>query len=176
MKKPGAVESVLLLQPARLAIGFLFLFSGWMKLQPAPKGGIAGPQMFALSIRSFEIGVVNDYLMPFVTFAIPWTEVVCAIALLLGLWTRSAAALLLLLLVSFTGAIISVIARGMDVTCSCFGNAHLYCDGPVGWCKVGENAVLMALVVLILVRGGGRLSADWMLKHTAQPGADSGRL
>jgi hypothetical protein len=48
----------------------------------------------------------------------------------------------------------------MDVTCGCFGKYDLLCSGPLGWCNVGQNTLLLAGAVLVLVRGPGSASLD----------------
>ncbi len=157
-----ALETLVLLL-ARLALGGLLAFSGWMKLKPGnlpmPGGGTAdsGPQLFLNNLRSFEIGM-PDHLLVLAAFAVPWTEIVCAAALLFGLWARPAGALAAALLLAFTGGVVSVLLRHMNVNCGCFGDLELLCVGPLGWCKVAENGALIAIALLVAWRGSGGLA------------------
>ncbi len=144
-----ALESTVLLL-ARLGLAAVFGFAAFVKL--------TGPQSFADSVKAFK--VLPDHLVILATFTIPWAEALCAVLLLLGLWTRAAALVLSVQLAIFIAGIISVLVRGMDVKCGCFGQYDLMCSGPLGWCNVGQNALLLAGALLILVRGGGGASAD----------------
>lgn len=139
----------------RFAIAGLFLFAAYQKLF-APD---SGPQKFALAIHSFK--VLPDHLVLLATGAIPWLEVICGILLLCGVWTRAAATLLALLLIGFTAAVISVLARGLPVSCGCFGNLTLLCSKDVMTnCKVLENALILLPTLLVAFFGGGFLDFD----------------
>ncbi len=143
----------------RIALGVLFLFSAYQKL----KLGVdvpgdyqpSGPFTFALAVKSFDL-VPIDWVPTF-AFVVAWVEAVAGIALVVGLWTRAAGLLALLMLLSFTGAVVSVILRHKDLSCGCFGRFKLICQGPVGWCKVGENLVLISVAYVVALRGRNRL-------------------
>lgn len=144
-----------ILLACRLAIAALFLLAAYQKLF-APE---FGPQKFAMAIHSFKI--LPDHLVLLATAAIPWMEVICAVLLIVGLWTRAAGWLLVAMLVVFTAAVASVILRHMSVTCGCFGNLTLLCPKEkLSWCKVGENALILIPTVLVAVFGGGYLELE----------------
>jgi uncharacterized membrane protein YphA (DoxX/SURF4 family) len=145
----GAYSLVALL--LRIGLGGLFLLAAFYKLRD--------PMTFAEAVMAYRMGL-PDALTQLATYAVPWTEVFCGVALVLGLWTRAAAAVFIALIGVFLVGIISVIARDLNITCGCFGKFKLYCEGPVGWCKVGENLALSALAGVLLVCGGGRISLD----------------
>lgn len=152
----GAFESLALLV-LRMAIGGLFAFSAWNKLYPAPDPMLpSGPQQFALAMKSFEL--LPDHLVMLMAFAVPWCEAICAAFLIVGFWTRAGAFLLLTMIVSFTLAVASVLARQMNITCGCFGSFHLLCKGPISTCKIIENCVLMLPLLVVWARGPGRLA------------------
>lgn len=65
---------------------------------------------------------------------LPCLQLTLAFALIVGWWIREAFALTLLLFVGFMGVQISAIARGLDVTCGCFGTAA---SVKVGWQTFG---------------------------------------
>lgn len=163
---------------ARWVIGGLFLFSGaaklgWLEplqsidlLVPLASQGI-DPANFAASVKGFRI--LHNDLIPFVTFLIPWLEVVAAGALLLGLATRGAARLIASLLVLFCLAMLSVIVRGIDVECTCFGK---FLGGAVGWMSILRNLVILAIVWPVARYGGGLLALGNLLPS---PRADRGQ-
>ncbi|QOI99669.1 MAG: DoxX family membrane protein [Phycisphaeraceae bacterium] len=155
MSPTRSIEPWVLLT-ARLALGVLLLVSAYMKLKT---GAIVdGPFAFALAVRSFEI--LPDALVPFAAFAVPWTEAVAGACLVLGLFARGAGTLSLALLITFTLAVVSVVLRGMNLSCGCFGEYKLICSGAAGWCKVGENMILIALAMLPAARGAGAVALD----------------
>jgi len=135
----------------RLALGGLFIAAAYFKLRD--------PLTFAEAIMAYRMGL-PDALTQLATYAVPWTELFCAVALVLGLWTRAAAAVFIALIGVFLVGIVSVIARDLNITCGCFGKFKLYCDGAVGWCKVRENLVLAAGAMVLVAWGGGRASLD----------------
>lgn len=149
------ILSKLFLMLCRFAVAALFLFAAYQKLF-APD---SGPQKFALAISSFKI--LPDHLVLLATGTIPWLEVICGILLVCGLWTRAAATVLALLLIGFTGAVISVLVRGLPVSCGCFGNLTLLCSKDVmTGCKVAENALILLPTLLVAYFGGGFLDFD----------------
>lgn len=154
-------ESVVLLLPVRLVLGGVFGFAAVLKLRD--------PQEFVFSIKAFEIfdPVAHDYLIKLLAFAIPWAELLIAVALILGFWARGAATLLAVQLVGFTLGILSVIAKNKEISCGCFGDYEWPCSSPVGWCHVGRNAVLLAGSLLLAWRGAGVVSIDGAM-HRAE--------
>ncbi len=151
---PGSLVSLLL----RFVLGGLFLFSAWQKLKPGNPPEPAGSQTFALSVKAFEI--LPDSVIPYIASGIAWTELLCAIAIILGLYTRAATTILIFAIISFTIGVISVIQRGLPITCGCFGKFKLFCEGPVSWCKVGENSVFLLALLILLALNSGRFAMD----------------
>lgn len=145
----------LILFGLRFAVAALFLFAAYQKLFDPN----SGPQKFALAINSFKI--LPEHLVHLAAGAIPWIEVICGVLLILGLWTRASATVLVLLLVGFTIAVASVLMRKMSVTCGCFGNLTLLCPHDVmTWCKVFENTLIFIPTALVAAFGGGYLELD----------------
>ncbi len=137
----------------RLVLGGLFVLAASLKL--------AHPQDFANSVLAFKVfPPAADHLNYLATFVVPWTEMLCGVLLILGLWTRSAALVLTLLLGVFLGGILSVLARNLDVSCGCFGKFEFPCGKVVGPCHIARNAVLIVMALLVLARGPGGLALD----------------
>jgi uncharacterized membrane protein YphA (DoxX/SURF4 family) len=151
---PSAVLLVL-----RTVLGGVFLLAAYQKLFSGPNAS----QNFLEAIQAFRV-VSNDGLLKFGTFAFPWTELVCGLALIWGIWTRAAGLVLALLLAFFIALLVSAIERGMaGKPCACFGNFHLICQGAVGWCKVVEDIGLLVLAVALQSYGGGRFAVGRVL-------------
>ena len=152
----------------RLAVAGLFLFAAYQKLFESADA----PQKFALAINSFKI--LPEHLVHLATGAIPWIEVICGVLLILGLWTRAAAAVLGIMLVAFTIGVASVLLRDMSVTCGCFGKFSLICQhDKMTWCKIGENAIILTPTLLVAIFGGGFLTLDGNTCKTGPVSASS---
>ena len=140
----------------RVLLGGLFCFAASMKIRD--------PQTFIEAIQAFKV-LESDWWTLFGTYAIPWIEMFAGLALIVGVWSRAAAMILVGLLCVFIGAIIHTIPLPgkKAIPCSCFGRYELFCTGGVSWCKVRENCGLIALGLVPMLFGGGRLSLDWLL-------------
>ncbi len=140
----------------RLLLAALFAYAAVLKLD--------NPQAFANSVKAFEI--LPDHLAQLATFAVPWTEIVIAACLILGFWTRAAATLLAIVLAVFIYAIVSVLTRGLIVSCGCFGDAAKgICGDTLGWCNVVQNSVLLGLTLVVAIGGYGRTGLDCMVRR-----------
>ena len=151
----------------RLALGGLFVLAAYQKLFAGPFAS----QNFSESIRAFRV-VEDMELVRLATFMIPWVELFAGLALIAGLWTRGAALTVGLLLTVFIAGIVSVELRGLVADCSCFGKYKLLCGNdaielfkpprtkPVGWCKVGEDAVMVLMATALCTYGGGWVALD----------------
>jgi len=151
-KNPAAMGWLSL--ACRIALGGLFIFAGTMKLMK--------PQGFADSIMGFKMlnPDTQGHLIITLAYVIPWTEVIAGTLLVLGLWARASATVIVSMLVAFIGGVLSVIARDIDAKCSCFGSIEWPCTGGVGWCQVIRNVVMIAMAVPILRWGAGSLAVD----------------
>jgi putative oxidoreductase len=136
---------------SRVVLGGLFVYAGVLKLR--------NPIHFKQAINAFKMGF-PDHLTILATYAIPWTEVVAGALLVAGLWARSAALVVGTMLLAFVGAMASVIVRGIETKCACFGELEFPCEGPVGWCHLARNGVLFGLALVVLFGGAGSLALD----------------
>ncbi|MFI4882120.1 MAG: DoxX family protein [Phycisphaerales bacterium JB064] len=141
----------------RVFLAGVFGFAAYMKLR-----NDAASEAFAESIQAFDVldAMQHHHLVTLATFAVPWLEVLCGVLILFGLWTRAAAFSMLAALGVFMWAIYSVIARGLNIECGCFGDFSFPCGDAVGACQLWRNGVLAALCLFLLIRGGGRASLD----------------
>lgn len=156
----------------RLFLAGVFGFAAYMKLQNE-----AAAQAFAESIQSFDVldKANHHHVLTLSTFAVPWAEAICAVLILVGFWTRAAAFVMLSALGVFMWAIYTVIARDLNVECGCFGDFNFPCDDRVGMCQMYRNGVLAAACLFLIIRGGGRLSIDRLLRpHRADDGLEDG--
>ncbi len=95
----------------RIVIGMVFSLSGLAK--------ISDPINFFAALG--ELRIFPDFFIRFFAVYLPWLEFFLGLFLLFGLFYRSAALLIALLNIIFSGAIISLIAREIVIDCGCFG-------------------------------------------------------
>ena len=97
----------------QIALGVIFIVAALPKL--------ADPPSFAHMIYNYRIlpgGLVNLSAL-----IMPWVEILCGLALVLGIWTRPARDLIALLLIVFIVAIGINLFRGNAIDCGCFNVA-----------------------------------------------------
>jgi putative oxidoreductase len=111
------ITSILSSQPlqvlARLVLGGIFIYASLDK--------IAHPLEFAKIIKNYQI--LPGFLITLLSVILPWLELFAGFLLISGLWTRSAALLLSLLLLVFILALGVNAFRGIDVSCGCFSTS-----------------------------------------------------
>lgn len=95
----------------RILVGGIFLVSGLAK--------ISDPVRFILTLREFRL--FPEVVVPFTAIYLPWLEFFLGLFMLLGILYRTSALMLACLNFMFMLAILSVIIRGIEVDCGCFG-------------------------------------------------------
>ncbi len=141
--RPARTSRGTALTLVRILLGGLFVWSGVSKL--------LDPLFFAFALKAFHLGL-SDAAVSRLAFIIPWLEALAGAVLALGFWTRASAVMVLALLLGFSTGIISLLVRGMDVRCPCFGATELVCEGPLGVCHLIRNAILIALAIFVATR------------------------
>jgi len=97
----------------QLALGLIFVIAALPK--------IGDPPSFAHMIYNYRI--VPGGLINISALVMPWLEILCGMALLLGIWTRAARNLIALMLLVFIVAISINLFRGNAIDCGCFNVA-----------------------------------------------------
>ena len=122
----------------RLVLGGVFVWAGTAKLVEIPS--------FVEAVAAFDILPV-DWAVPF-ALSVIWIELIAGGLLLLDIWPRSNALVVLGLLVVFSAALGINMYRGNDVTCGCFGG-----DGgsSLAWTLL-RDLLLAGGAVVLLVR------------------------
>lgn len=96
---------------ARLALGSLLLYAGVIK--------VPNCAAFAEAIANFDL--LPPLLNQLAARTLPWVEIVTGLLLICGLWVRSTALVSVLMFLGFSAAVISALARSLDIECGCFG-------------------------------------------------------
>ena len=145
----------------RLLLGGLFVFGGYLKLE--------SPFGFAFAIKGFKLAL-PDHLVIDIAFMVPWSEMLAGLCLIFGFFTRGAGLVIAGMMALFILGIASVIWRGLDVHCGCFGKLDFICTGGLGWCHIIRNTVLGSIGGYLAVVGAGPWSLDRIRARQHIPG------
>lgn len=95
---------------SRLVIGVMLIYASFYK--------IIEPASFAKSIWYYHL--VPGYLINLIAIILPWLELFCGLALILGIFYEGAKVWSAIMMVVFIIALASTIVRGIDIDCGCF--------------------------------------------------------
>ena len=138
----------------RLILGTVFLVSGAEKLP------ILGD--FAHAIYNYKIlplSLVNIAALLFV-----WTELTVGIFLIAGAAVRGAALVTGSMLGLFIIAILTAMARGLEIDCGCFAEG----GEKVGWPKVFEDLIYLAGAIFLIYFPKSHFTLDRILRKQGQ--------
>ncbi|MEA2689708.1 MAG: hypothetical protein QOJ39_1426 [Candidatus Eremiobacteraeota bacterium] len=147
-----SVLSVLILL-LRVALGAIFVVAGVSKVGHAAE--------FAAQIAGFRL-LPQAVIAP-MALVLPFLEILLGGYLIVGLFTRAAAWVAVLLFAAFDGAIASAVVRGMTVSCGCFGPND---KTVTTWTEVARDAVFVLLAVIVALRPPGTLALDRRIGNT----------
>lgn len=94
----------------QIALGVLFVVAALPK--------VVDPPAFAHMIYNYRL--VPGALVNLMGLVMPWVELMAGLALILGIWTRTSAALIGAMLGVFIAATSINLARGNAIDCGCF--------------------------------------------------------
>src|SRR3954452_6723851 len=127
---------------ARLLLGVVFVVAGALK--------VSDPAAAVRAVRAYRL--LPEALVGPVAFGLPVVEVAVGLALLAGVFVRSAALAAAVLLVVFLVAVDSAWARGLQIDCGCFGGGGQVAAGRTAYPGEVARDVGMLLVALALAR------------------------
>src|SRR3954447_2657575 len=119
-----------------IIIGGLFIYAGVVK--------IIEPVEFARDIDNYKMLPWRFGVL--LALYLPWLEVFCGLALITRVLYRGSLFIVTALMTFFIVASIVAKARGLDVSCGCFGHASKYLN--FSWHLALDIALLVGLVVL----------------------------
>lgn len=125
----------------RIGLAALFGYAGVMKL--------LDPEAFAREIANYQL---VPSLAPHLAAVLPTTECVAALALLLpsAPWRRAGALAVAGLLAVFLVGVVSVVVRGVNIDCGCFGSG----SGSVTGLTILRNVALAAAALYLVFEDG----------------------
>lgn len=94
----------------QIALGIIFVVAALPK--------IVDPPSFAHMIYNYHL--VPGALINLMALVMPWLELLCGLALILGIWQGTARSIIGALLITFVFAIAINLARGNAIDCGCF--------------------------------------------------------
>lgn len=115
----------------RIGLGLLFIAAGALKIGHASD--------LAATITAFGLGLPGT-LVAIVAVALPPFEVLLGVYLVGGWLLPATSAIAAGLLAIFIVVVASVVARGLSVSCGCFGSAD---SAPATWWTVVRDALFL---------------------------------
>jgi len=127
---------------ARLLLGVVLVVAGALKL-PDPAAAVR-------AVRAYRL--LPEVLVGPVAFGLPVLEIAVGLALLAGLFVRTAAIAAAVLMVVFLAAGGAAWARGLQIDCGCFGGGGQVAAGRTAYPGEVARDVGLLLVALALAR------------------------
>jgi len=125
---------------ARVALGGIFIVAALPKMWR--------PDQFADAINNYRI--LPYFLVNISALALPWVEFLFGAFLIVGFRIRVASLATTIMMTVFLAAIISAWARGIDITCGCFGTGAG--DAPISWHEVVRDSLFLLLSLWVLLK------------------------
>ncbi|SDM03419.1 Methylamine utilisation protein MauE [Geodermatophilus siccatus] len=134
---------------ARWVLGGVFLAAGALKL-PDPDAAVR-------AVRAYRL--LPEPLVAPVAFGLPVLEIAVGLALVAGVFVRTAAVVAAALLVVFLGGVGSAWARGLQIDCGCFGGGGEVAAGETAYpAEVVRDVALLAVALALARWPGSRLA------------------
>ncbi|HEY3322037.1 MAG TPA: MauE/DoxX family redox-associated membrane protein [Planctomycetota bacterium] len=122
----------------RLGLGGILLYAGVLK--------VPNSASFGEAIANYDL--LPKQVIPLIAMTLPWVEILVGLTLLCGLWVRASASVSLLMFTVFSAAVISALARDLNIECGCFDTAT---GTRVGLNTVAIEGACMLASTLVLI-------------------------
>ena len=138
----------------RLAMAGILIFAAIPKMQDF--------QQSVRAVRAYRL--LPEEVVPFIGKALPFLELTLALFLILGLFTRIAAIVWLIMMAAFMFGVAWAWARGLSIDCGCFGGGGDVAKGATNYpVHMLERVGFVILGTWLLVWPRSKLSLDgWM--------------
>ena len=134
---------------ARVVVGGVFVVAGALKI-PDPAAAVR-------AVRAYRL--LPEVLVAPVAFGLPVIEIAVGLALLLGVFVRTAAIASAVLLIVFLVGVGSAWARGLQIDCGCFGNGGQVAAGETAYpAEVLRDLALLVAALALAWRPASRLA------------------
>ena len=149
--------------------------TGWARVQPwlsllmrlamvAILVAAAVPKMTDLgqsirAVRAYHL--LPEPVVPLIGTALPFIELALAIVLLVGLFTRAASIVWLIMMAAFMTGVIWVWVKGYSIDCGCFGGGGEVAAGTTNYpVHMAERLLFVAMGTFLAVFPRSALSVD----------------
>ena len=119
----------------RVYIGGVFVYASMYKINY--------PGEFAETIASYQL--VPYWAVNLMALVMPWAELIGGILMILGVRTKSAAAVIAGMLVMFSLAILITLIRDIPIGCGCFTSV----EEPLGWSTLWRDLLWLAMTLQV---------------------------
>jgi putative oxidoreductase len=123
-----------------LIVGGVFVYAGVLK--------VLDPVQFGIDIDNYK--TLPWFVSVRLAFYLPWLEILCGLALVFRFLYLGGLSILTALTLVFIGATVAAKARGLDITCGCFGHASEHWSFPQHMAV--DLAILAGLIALIFAK------------------------
>jgi uncharacterized membrane protein YphA (DoxX/SURF4 family) len=125
---------------ARLVLGATFIYASFYK--------IIAPAEFAKMVYGY--GLFPGELINLIAIFLPFVELIAGLALIIGFYPRSAAMIIVAMLILFILISSINIARGYEFDCGCFSVNRLF-PTESAWVTIARDLILLFLGAYILI-------------------------
>ena len=147
---------------ARWVLGGVFVVAGALKL-PDPDAALR-------AVRAYRL--LPEPLVAPVAFGLPVLEIAVGLALVAGVFVRTAAVAAAALLVVFLVGVGSAWARGLQIDCGCFGGGGQVAAGETAYpSELLRDAALLLVALAVARWPRSRFSLDTVLRREEFSGA-----
>ena len=147
MSDPSRVR-VVVAWGARLLVAAVFVAAAVPKLQD--------PLTFAEDIRNYD--AFPEFSVHLLAAMVPILELIAALALFVPRVRDGAVAIIASLDLAFIALIASVLLRGIDIRCGCFGGES-DAEDAISWWTLARDVALLAPIALCQFDGSARRGA-----------------
>lgn len=153
-KKRWGVTQPWLSLLVRLGMAGILIFAAIPKMQDLPAS--------VRAVRAYRL--LPEAVVPLVGNMLPFLELLLALFLILGLFTRLASIVWLAMMVGFSVGVIWVWAHGYSIDCGCFGGGGDVPEGTVNYyAHMAERMGFIVLGTYLLIFPRSKFSLDgWM--------------
>ena len=127
---------------ARLLLGSIFIYASYHK--------ILAPEDFAKIVYGYDL--FPSETINLIAIIIPFIELISGVALIVGIYTRPAAIIIIGMLTAFILAISINIIRGHEFDCGCF-SSDTFQAANSAWQTLGRDIILIMLGIYIFIHG-----------------------
>jgi uncharacterized membrane protein YphA (DoxX/SURF4 family) len=138
----------------RLAMAGILIFAAIPKVQDLPAS--------VRAVRAYRL--LPEAVVPMVGNLLPFVELLLAVLLILGLFTRLSAIVWLVMMVGFTIGVIWVWVKGYSIDCGCFGGGGDVPEGTTNYpMHLAERIGFSIMGAYLLIFPRSKFSLDgWM--------------